>query len=146
MICYKNAKRFLGIAAITLVAQMTIIPSALATEATSAEIQKQHQLTDDEIKLLETSSISHSQMGKVAQLSKASGKSIEDVLRMRTEQKMGWGKIAKELGVHPSVLGKSADDREDKIEKNMEKNAVKKERKDRLATAKEKRAEAKKNK
>ena len=47
------------------------------------------------------------QMAKVNQLALKADKPLEDVIKMRTEDKMGWGKIAKELGVHPSELGHS---------------------------------------
>ena len=42
-----------------------------------------------------------------AELAKASGKSFEEIVKMRTEGKTGWGKIAKDLGVDPKLIGQS---------------------------------------
>ena len=56
---------------------------------------------------LTDSNLPDSQLVKVAQLSKSSGKTINEILVMRNEQKMGWGKIAKTLGVHPGELGRA---------------------------------------
>ena len=77
-----------------------------AAEPTYLErIQKKYNLTDAELKSLSDSKLPDSQLTKVAQLSKSSGKSIDDVLKMRIDEKMGWGRIAKKLGVHPGELG-----------------------------------------
>lgn len=45
------------------------------------------------------------QTSKIQNLALAAGVDESEVFDMRTEEKMGWGKIAKLLGVHPSVLG-----------------------------------------
>lgn len=70
-------------------------------------LQKKYSLTDAQMQTLNDSKLPDSQKAQVAQLAKSSGKSIDEVLKMRTEDKMGWGKIAKTLGVHPGELGKA---------------------------------------
>jgi len=72
-----------------------------------AEIQKKFELSDEQMKSLKDAKLNTSEMAKVAQLSKLSNKPISEVLAMRTDKKMGWGKIAKELGVHPRELGRA---------------------------------------
>lgn len=71
------------------------------------QLKTKYNLTDEQVTKLQTSSISRPQMAMVAELAQKSNKSIDDVLRMRIEDKMGWGKIAKELGLHPKTIGQS---------------------------------------
>jgi len=93
-------------------------------------IQQKYSLTDDQMKKLTDSGLSPSQMTKVAHLALKSGKPIDDILRMRTEQKMGWGKIAHELGVRPGEIGKGvADLRHELNEKRQEHKAERMEKK-----------------
>jgi hypothetical protein len=73
-------------------------------------LQAKYSLTPEQMKSLNDSNLPESQLVKVAQLSKSSGKTIDEVLAMRNEQKMGWGKIAKTLGVHPGELGRANSD------------------------------------
>ena len=107
------------------------------------EIQSKYELNDDEMKKLEDSGLNHAQQTKAAKLASSSGKSVEEVLKMRTEDKMGWGQIAKKLGVHPGALGKAnkglkksaerraerAEKRTAKLEKKVERRASKAEKK-----------------
>lgn len=90
------------------------------TETYSQELQKKYNLSPEQMKALADSNLPQSQFVKVAQLAKSSGKSIDDILNMRLEQKMGWGKIAKTLGVHPSELGRA--EKEIKPERNAKHN------------------------
>lgn len=48
------------------------------------------------------------QLGHAINLAEASGRPLEEVIALR-EQGLGWGVIAKQLGVHPGVLGLGAD-------------------------------------
>ncbi len=142
---FKKMTHVFSLTVVLLGLNMLVAQPVIAAEAaTDTEVQARYQLTDEEIKMLQASSISHSQYDKVGKLSRASGKSIEEVLKMRTEQKMGWGKIAKTLGVDPKEIGQSVADshREDK----MEKRAEKAERKERRKEMKEMRIDAKKTK
>lgn len=100
-------------------------------------IQKKYSLTDEQMKTLKDAGLNTPQMAKLNQLALKSGKPLEDVLKMRTEQKMGWGKISKELGVHPSEIGKAVSSlrhemnsqrKEAKSEKRATKMAAKSER------------------
>ena len=107
-------------------APATVAPAPAAEakpKSNNEALQSKYNLSPEQMKSLTDSKLPKSQYGKVAQLSKSSGKSIDEVLKMRTEQKMGWGKIAKTLGVHPGELGrgnekgeKEDDKREDKRE------------------------------
>lgn len=106
------------------------------------QLKEKYALTDEQIKKLKDSGISFPQMAMASQLAKSSGKTIDEVLKMRTEQKMGWGKIAKELGVKPQELGHSVRDmrhairderKEEKNEKREERNERKEERKNKQA-------------
>lgn len=88
----------------------TTPPPATAPASWSTLLQGKYNLTDAQAKSLVDSKLPDSEQAKVAQLAKSSGKTVDEVLKMRTEDKMGWGKIAKTLGVHPSELGKAVSD------------------------------------
>jgi len=112
-------------------AQETTAPApapmpAPAPEDTSYNglLQRKYSLTDAQMQTLNDSKLPDSQKAQVAQLAKSSGKSIDEVLKMRTEDKMGWGKIAKTLGVHPGELGKAVS------EMKRERNNARKSEKD----------------
>jgi hypothetical protein len=90
----------------------------LSTEEASSEkikdrpewqsaLKTQYKITDEQIKLMQEKGLSYPQMAMASSLAEKSGKSLDDVLKMRTEEKMGWGKIAKELGVPPKEIGQS---------------------------------------
>lgn len=113
-------------------------PVATAPETTSgdhAALKEKYGFTDEQIQAMKDSKISESQFSMVGALAKESGKPVEEILKMRTEQKMGWGKIAKELGVEPKALGQSVssmhrqDDQEAKKERKEARDARKEERK-----------------
>jgi hypothetical protein len=88
----------------------------------SSLLQKKYNLTDAQVKSLSDSKLPESEQAKIAQLAKSSGKTVDEVLKMRLEDKMGWGKIAKTLGVHPGELGKAVSDlrKEQNAEKKKE--------------------------
>ena len=65
---------------------------------------------------------------RINRLAELSGKTKEEILKMRTEQHMGWGEIAKALGVPPSELGQSI--RKDRKEKNADRKLEKNERRE----------------
>ena len=124
---------------------LTITLPALAEEAAptvsvapvtySELLQKKYTLTEAELKSLNDSKLPDQQQTMAASLARASGKPIDDVLKMRTTDKMGWGKIAKALGVAPGQLGKAVSEmnkarnaaRKAEI---MEKNRLRKEKRD----------------
>jgi len=92
--------------------------NSLETEETAAEptkdrpewlgaLKTQYKLTDEQIKAMQEKGLSYPQMAITSALADKSGKPITDVLKMRTEDKMGWGQIAKELGVPPKEIGQS---------------------------------------
>jgi hypothetical protein len=70
-------------------------------------VQQKYALTDEQMKQMTDAGIKGPGLAITAGLAKASGKTVQEVALMRTEQKMGWGKIAKDLGVHPSEIGQS---------------------------------------
>ena len=111
----------------------TVAPAADSKpESYNERLQAKYNLSPEQMKALTDSKLPDSQLVKVAQLSKSSGKTIDEVLKMRIEQKMGWGKIAKTLGVHPGELGRAnaelkKDKRDDKDDdKDDDKNDDKK--------------------
>ncbi len=91
----------------------------------NAEVQKKYNLTDAQMESMTTKGMKGPELAKVAQLAESSKKPIAEIVAMRTEQKMGWGKIAKTLGVAPKELGQAVsgmhhDKHEDKREDKRE--------------------------
>lgn len=131
-----------------------------ATEQKSAEwentIKTKYNLTDQQISDMKAKGYNSRQMVKAAQLAKSANKPLEDIVKMRTEQKMGWGKIAKELGVHPKEIGHAVRDlrhemkADHKAEKEAQKEARKEEkeqkREEKRAAREQKRAEKRESK
>jgi hypothetical protein len=72
-----------------------------------AALKEKYHLTDQQLQDLRAKGLNNPQIAIVSQLSQASGKTTEEILKMRQEQHMGWGKIAKELGVHPGEIGRA---------------------------------------
>lgn len=70
-------------------------------------IQKKYNLTDEQMKTLSDTKLPEPHTVRVAHMANASGKSIEEVLKMRTEEKLGWGQIAKRLNVPEKEIGQS---------------------------------------
>lgn len=97
-------------------------------------VQSRYSLTDAQIVDLKEAKLNSNQTLRVAELAKMSGKSVEDVIKMRYEQKMGWGRIAKELNLRESKVSHAvnearkerrelfskADMREDRLEERAE--------------------------
>jgi hypothetical protein len=101
----------------------TAAAPAASSSSWSTLMQKKYNLTDAQVKALADSKLPESEQVKVAQLAKSGGKTVDEVLKMRTEDKMGWGKIAKTLGVHPGELGRAVSDlrKEQNAERKKEK-------------------------
>jgi hypothetical protein len=98
----------------------------------SSEVQTKYNLTDAQMKSMTDAGIKGPQLAITAELAKASGKTTDEIIKMRTTDKMGWGKIAKTLGVPPSTIGQSVsalhrDLKEKREEKHEEKNKEKRE-------------------
>lgn len=70
-------------------------------------LKTKYNLTDAQIQGMKDQGLNYPQMAMTSALAEKSGKSIDEVIKMRTEGKMGWGKIAKELGVPPKEIGHS---------------------------------------
>jgi len=134
----------------------------------SASLKTKFNLTDEQIKTMQSQGMNFPQMAITAGLAQKSGKTIDEVTKMRTEGKMGWGAIAKELGVAPKEIGQSvremrhsirdarhaerAERREEKLgeraqrhAERMERKADRMERMEREAARKAERAEKKGN-
>lgn len=115
------------------------------------QVKAKYNLTDEQVKNLTDAGLHGPQMAKAAALAQASGKPLADVIHMRTEDKMGWGKIAKALDVHPSTIGQAvaglrrevkADRKADKAERKAEKKAEKEQRKAEKKAEREERRQA----
>lgn len=96
-------------------------------------IQNTYTLTEQQMKTLTDSGLNPAQRAKVAGLAQMSGKSLEEVLKMRTAQKMSWGKMAQTLGVQPGEIGKSVAKlhrqvREERQEQRQERQQVRAEK------------------
>lgn len=101
------------------------------------ELKSRYGLTDEQLKALQDKGMNDTQITIAAQLAKSSEKPIDDIVKMRLEQKMGWGKIAKELGLEPGSIGQAIASMH-----NGEKKEAKMEaRKDKMEARAEKRAE-----
>lgn len=121
----------------------------------SSRLKEKYNLTDEQIQKLKDSKISESQFAVVGALAKESGKTVDEVLKMRTEDKMGWGKIAKELGLEPKMIGQSVASmhrqNEDKVKKEEKKEmretrkSEKKERREEKRTARKENRDQKKD-
>lgn len=69
-------------------------------------LKENFSLTDAQIKSYQENGLQYPQIAMAAQLAKKSGKSIDEVIKMRTENRKDWGQIAKDLGVPPEEIGK----------------------------------------
>jgi len=87
------------------------------------DLQTKYSLTDEQIKTLKESGFKPNEIVRIAELSQFSSKPISEIINMRNEKKMGWGKIAKELGMHPGDLGRavSSMNRHNRVESSFEK-------------------------
>jgi hypothetical protein len=85
--------------------------SAAAKGANRAEwdaaLKEKYSLTDQQLLDLRAKGLNNPQIAIVSQLAQSSGKTTDEIIKMRQEQKMGWGRIAKELGVSPREIGQS---------------------------------------
>ncbi|WP_374077489.1 hypothetical protein [Bdellovibrio bacteriovorus] len=129
-----------------LAAQAEEAATTTTTEPAATQEAPAYEFTDAQIQAMKDSKISESQFSMVGALAKESGKSVEEVLKMRTEQKMGWGKIAKELGVEPKALGQSVSSmhRQDDAEAKRERKEAREARKDERKQKREEKKQARK--
>lgn len=81
-----------------------LVAVAIALAALSATMAFAAEVTDTEVDPEESYYANPAQAAHAAQLADKAALSDEDVQAMRAAG-MGWGDIAHELGVHPSVLG-----------------------------------------
>ncbi len=110
-----------------------------------AKLKERYSLNDVELKKLHDDGMNDSQITIAAQLAKSSGKSIDQIEKMRVDEKMGWGKIAKTLGVAPKEIGQSIasmhrGERAEKVDKK-DKDDRRKDRAEKKAEHAEKKAE-----
>lgn len=101
--------------------EATEAKTPLPQEKWSQEVKTKYALTDAQMKSLETAGFTGPQLAITAELAKQSGQTIDAIIQMRTTEKMGWGAIAKKLGLPPSSIGKSVSSlRHEVKEKNKE--------------------------
>jgi hypothetical protein len=92
-------------------------------------VKSQYKLTDEQIKSMSDKGLKEKDMARVALLAEKSGKTLDEVMKMRLEDKKGWGKIAKELGVKPGEIGHAVSElrhekREERKAERMDKKAA----------------------
>jgi hypothetical protein len=110
-------------------------------------VQTRYDLKPEQMQKMRDAGLTNPQMAIVAELSKQSGRSIDDIIKMRQEQKMGWGQIAHELNLPPGSIGHAVSDlrkglRDERAEKKAEKKEERREkRKDRREERKDQREE-----
>jgi len=93
-----------------------------------SKIAKEFGITEDSVHTLKAAyKIGYGGVSKALALSKTSGLSAEDILRMKTEGKMGWGRIRQELeGRKGSIPGDKALEIQEKKQLKAEEKAEKK--------------------
>ncbi|MFC1586072.1 hypothetical protein ACFL5V_11030 [Fibrobacterota bacterium] len=103
------------------------------------KIAADHNIPVDSVNELKTSfNIGYGGVSHALSLAMKTGKTVEDILRMKTEEKKGWGVIARELEQKPGQAYKLSDPaleggpanlREEKVQRKMEMAQEKAERK-----------------
>ncbi len=108
-ICSKMMLLALGL---TLVASPVVAEDAAKVDKPEyySTLQTEYKLTDEQIKSMTDKGLKGNDQVRVARLASKSGKTLDEVMKMRLEQKMGWGKIAKELGVDSKEIGQAVSD------------------------------------
>lgn len=129
---------------VVLIAGLLLVSGPVLAEETHGQVdwnstlKNEYNLTDDQIKSMTDKGLAGNDMVRLARISTKSGKPLDDVMKMRLEGKMGWGKIAKELGVHPSEIGHAVADahhemkeerKAEKAERKLARDAAKAEKK-----------------
>lgn len=162
---YKKLILLLGVALLTnpimarAADEIDDVETQIVEETTQPDyishLKEKYNLTDEQIQKLKDSKISESQFAVVGALAKESGKTVDEILKMRTEDKMGWGKIAKELGLEPKMIGQSVASmhrqnedkgkKEEKKEMREARKAEKKERREEKRTARKENRDQKKD-
>jgi hypothetical protein len=126
---------------------LSLVAVSVFAQDLDPQLKEKYGLTDQQLTGMKGQGLKGPEIAKAAELSKASGKSLDEVLKMRTEQKMGWGKIAKELGVDPGKIGHAVSDlnherRDDRKERREERREDRKERREERKARRESRREA----
>ena len=117
-------------------------PAPLDSAVAPSKIAREFNISEDSVRALRrTCGIGYGGVSRALALSQKSGLTAEEILRMKTEQKMGWGRIAKKLELKagrdykagsPARMEKQLEKQEQKqirAEKKAEKKAEKAERK-----------------
>jgi hypothetical protein len=158
----KKTKWWMGKALVVLMAAQLVIGSQaraeedeVAKEEASLEsvkdrpewtqsLKTHYKLSDEQIQKMKDQGLNYPQMAMTSMLAEKSGKPIEDIMKMRNESKMGWGKIAKELGVPPKEIGQSVATLRHEI-RDERREAKESKREERMAKKEAKRAEKAEN-
>lgn len=127
------------------------------------QVKAKYNLTDAQVKSLTDAGLQGPQMAKAAAFAEASKQPLDKIIQMRTQDGMGWGKIAKTLGIPANTAGKAvsglrrnehaaekarqhADKEQRKADKQAEKDQRKAEREERKAARKAEREQRKADK
>lgn len=68
-------------------------------------LQRDHGLSDADLQALRARGLDDRQITIAARFAKASRKPINEIVKMRVDEKKGWGRIADDLGVDPKDIG-----------------------------------------
>ncbi len=70
-----------------------------------SRLKTEHGLSASEVAKYQEQGLDDRQLTIAARFAKASGISLAGIVKMRLQEKKGWGEIAKTLGVDPSEIG-----------------------------------------
>jgi hypothetical protein len=113
-------------------------------EVKASKVAKDFNIPEDSVKALRNLyKVGNGEVSKALALSQKSGLSVDEILKMKTEQKMGWGQIAKKLNLEPGKDYKAEEKQDSAIDKKEAGQAKKQENMEQKAEKKADQAEKK---
>jgi hypothetical protein len=92
-----------------------------ATEQAKVVANVVKDLDQDTVAQLREQELGYGQIAQIFWLAEATGKTVEEIAVLYTEEKVGFGKAAKQLGVHPSQLkGLAAGKKESSVDEETD--------------------------
>lgn len=84
--------------------KLTKLEVEMKKDGYEAKLKRRYGLGDGELKRFHFAGLNNAQITIAAQLAQASGKVTGEIAKMRLEEKMPWGEIAKKIGVPPKQI------------------------------------------
>jgi hypothetical protein len=85
-------------------------------------LKTRHHLSDEHIQWMRGKGLSYPQMVIASILSEKSGKTVDDILEMRSLSRKGWKKVAQDLGLIPVEIGRSVTSLRQEVQQEMQLN------------------------